>query len=89
MEGRHLERTWTDHFIVSVEVEQTSIIGHPHAMKEVQYVEVKADTNFEKSQIIINNVGAGTFKVVFLHPTTLEYVFTASDIPIAATAAEL
>jgi hypothetical protein len=89
IEGRHIERTWSDHFLVSVEVEQTAVVNHPHAMKEIQYVEVKADTTFEMSQIIINNVGAGTFKMVFMHPTTLELIVTDADIPVAATAADL
>jgi len=35
IEGRHIDHTWGDHFTVSVEVEQSDIVGHPHAMKEI------------------------------------------------------
>jgi hypothetical protein len=42
IEGGTFEWTGGDHFSVAVEIEQTntSVVGHHHAMKEVQYLEV-------------------------------------------------
>jgi hypothetical protein len=41
IEARHIEYWGGDFMTVSVEVEQTAIIGHPHSTKEVQFVEVR------------------------------------------------
>jgi hypothetical protein len=89
IEGRHLEKWWSDHMTVSVEVEQTAIVGHPHSVKEVQYVSVKADTTFERFQIVVNGVDGGKFKLIMMHPTTLKPTATEDYIPINATASDL
>jgi hypothetical protein len=35
MEAWHLEGSGTDHFAAAVEIEQSAITGHHHAMKEI------------------------------------------------------
>jgi hypothetical protein len=42
IEGGTFEWGGGDHFSVAVEIEQTntSVVGHHHAMKEVQYLEL-------------------------------------------------
>ena len=35
IEGRHTETSYSDHFTVAVEIEQTAMTNHHHAMKEV------------------------------------------------------
>lgn len=89
IEGRHIEHNGRDFFTVSVELEQSDIIGHPHAMKEIQYVEVRSNATFERTQLEINKVDSGKFKVVFMHPTTLKPNATKDYISMNATAAEL
>jgi hypothetical protein len=48
IEAQHIEKWWTDHLTVSVEVEQSTIVGHPHSVKELQYIEVRGSTQFER-----------------------------------------
>lgn len=73
---------------VSVELEQSDIIGHPQSMKEIQYIEARPSNNmtFERTQIEIANVDAGQFKIVFMHPTTLKPNATKDYINMNATA---
>jgi len=40
IEAEHVEYAGGDHMTVAVEIEQTAVIGHHHAMKEVQYLSV-------------------------------------------------
>jgi hypothetical protein len=65
MEAWHLEGSGTDHFAAAVEIEQTAITGHHHAMKEIQYISVEADQVFESTRINITNIDTGNFIVVF------------------------
>lgn len=58
-------------------------------MKEIQYMEVRTNASFERTQIEINNVDSGKFKVVFMHPTTLKPVATEDYISMNATAAQV
>jgi hypothetical protein len=68
IQGEQAEYSHTDHFVVSVEVEKTPEIpaNHFHAMKEIQYVEAKANGAFEVSTLTIDNVDAGLFKMILL-----------------------
>lgn len=63
---------WTsgDHFSVAVEIEQTdtSVVGHHHAMKEVQYLEVESAQVFETTRITIENPDDGKYLLVFQAP---------------------
>ena len=84
-----MERKGLDHFTVSVMVEQSDIVGHYHAMKEIQLLGVHMNATFERTQLEINNVDSGKFKLVFMHPTTLKPVPTNDFIIMNATAAQL
>jgi len=44
IEGDMQEGGGSDHFTVSVEIEQKDTKGHHHAVKEVQYLSVQSDT---------------------------------------------
>jgi hypothetical protein len=43
IEANHYEGTGGDHFSAAVEIEQSAMVGHHHAMKEVQYLSVQTD----------------------------------------------
>jgi hypothetical protein len=60
-----------DHMSVGVEIYNV-MEGHHHQMSEVQYIEFAANGDFEMTQIVIDNVDSGFFKLVFIHPTDLE-----------------
>lgn len=58
-------------------------------MREIQYLEVRQEQVFERTQIEVDGVDAGQFKVVFMHPTTLKPNATKNYISMNATASEL
>lgn len=39
MYGKQWEASGSDNFVVGVEINQTAIVGHHHAMKEIQLLE--------------------------------------------------
>lgn len=43
MYGKHWEHHGSDHFVVGVEIEQTAMANHHHAMKEIQYIEATVE----------------------------------------------
>lgn len=72
LEARHNEGNGGDYLTVSVEIEQDDMIGHHHAMREVQKVGFYSDAPREKTQIEVSNIDRGTFKLLYMHPTTME-----------------
>lgn len=74
LEVRHHEGSGGDHLTVSVEIEQDAgeMVGHHHAMREVQKVGFYSDAPREKTQIEVSNIDSGTFKLLYMHPTTME-----------------
>jgi hypothetical protein len=93
MYGKHYERWGNDNFVVGVEIEQpeeTAIVDHHHAMKEIQYVEAGvADPKFDTIRITVGNPAAGgKYYLNYQNPTNLTY-WTSSAIDVAATAAQM
>jgi hypothetical protein len=66
IQTKQSEGSGTDHFTLGVEVEKTSEIpdDHHQAMKEIQYVEAKANGAFEVSTLNVSNVDTGDFKFI-------------------------
>lgn len=67
IEGLHYDYNGYNHFTVGVEIEQTAMVGHHHAKREVQYLTVQpTDTVFESIRMTITNMDTGYFKLVLL-----------------------
>lgn len=49
-------------------------------MREVQYLEISANGPFEKSQLVIEGVDEGYYKLIFMHPTNLEELPFVTDV---------
>ena len=57
-----------DSFSVAVEIEQTAMTGHHHAIKEIQTIGVYVgETNKDTIRIKIENMDSGTFKLAFFN----------------------
>ena len=65
IEAKHYNRFDDDSFSVAVEIEQTEIVGHHHAIKEIQKIGV-VPINAEKDtiRITITNMDTGYFKLL-------------------------
>jgi frataxin-like iron-binding protein CyaY len=48
-----------DHLSVAVEIEQTSIVNHHHAMKEIQQLSIDIENNKDTSRITIDKPDGG------------------------------
>ena len=70
MEGRHVERDYSDHFTVAVEIEKDDASGHHHAMKEIQEISAIPDVQYELTRVTINNPDSQDFMLIFKHPTS-------------------
>lgn len=58
--GRHYEASGGDNFAVGVEINQTAIQDHHHAVKEVQYVSAYIkDPDYEITRITVTGVSSG------------------------------
>ena len=58
-------------------------------MGEIQYIEVSANGKFEQSQMVVEGVDEGFYKVVFMHPTNLDAdPYLAETISASASAAD-
>jgi hypothetical protein len=66
IEGYHYDYNGYNHFTVGVEIEQTAVVGHHHAKREVQLLTVQPDTTFESIRMTITNMDSGYFKLVLL-----------------------
>jgi hypothetical protein len=88
LEARHDEGGGGDHFTVAVEIERAEDApDHFHQMSEIQYLEFSANGAFERTQVVIEGVDEGTYKLVFLHPTDLEAeMYPTGQISASATA---
>ena len=65
IEAAGIDGNWDDSFSVAVEIEQTAIAGHQHAMKEVQEVGVSLTQNFEKLRVTVHNPDSGKYVLNF------------------------
>lgn len=75
--------TGSDHFSVGLEIEQTAVTNHHHAIREVQEVGINVTTNFEKTRITVNNPDSTKYFIMFTSSTlkqnsTKEIAGTAS-----------
>jgi hypothetical protein len=88
IEGRHYEGWGGDHLSVAVEIERDSDAEeHPSQMAEIQFIGFSANGHFEQSQLVVEGVDEGYYKMVFMHPTDLEYdPYVSEAIPADATA---
>ena len=73
VEGSGIEGTSNDHLSVAVEIEQTAVTGHYHAMKEVQEIGISVTQQFEKMKVIVINPDSGKFILNFQNPVSLAY----------------
>lgn len=68
---------------MAVEIEQTntSVVGHHHSMKEVQYLQFEAAQVFETTRITIENPDSGKYLLVFQKPDlkTVQGELVAAD----------
>ena len=59
------EAAGLDYFTVAVEMEQTAIVGHHHAMKEIQTIGVQIENNLDTTKITIENPDGGDYIINF------------------------
>jgi len=87
MYGKHRESWGGDHFVVGVEIQQSAMTDHHHAMKEIQYLEVKpGEGNREVTRVNVTNPSlGGKYYLRMQNPANLTY-WTSSAIPADATA---
>lgn len=89
IEARHFEGWGNDHFSVAVEIERDSDAEeHLHQMAEIQYLEFSANGHFERSQLLIDGVDEGYYKMIMMHPTDLEYTPYVSELISAVATAD-
>ena len=70
---QYAEASGGDHVSAAVEIEQTEIQGHHHAIKQVQHLRVNITNNKDTSEITVLNPDAGEYIINFQDPKTLEY----------------
>jgi len=70
IESHHVESRGGDHFTVAVEIEQTEIVGHHHALREVQYLGIHTNDYRDTVRFTIDNPDGGDFKLVLVDPRT-------------------
>lgn len=65
IEGLHYDYNGNNHFSVGVEIEQTAMAHHHHAIREVQHIMVTpGDKKFDTIRLTIENVDTGHFKLI-------------------------
>ena len=67
IEGRHVEKSGTDHFTVAVEIEHSAKPNHHMAMKEVQEIEATTTQTFEQHKITVTNPDNGEYVLNYLN----------------------
>ena len=72
-----IEYTGGDHLSVGVEIEQTSMTGHHHSMKEIQRLSINVTNNLDTNRVTIENADGGEFKLNFMNPNDLKYYASA------------
>ena len=66
IESHHVEGGGGDHFSVAVEINQTEVVGHHHAIREIQYVGIHSNDNRDTVRYTIDNPDGGKFKLVLV-----------------------
>lgn len=67
MYAKHWEHHGSDHMVVGVEINQTAMVNHHHAMKEIQYIEATvANQTLDTMRITIGDPSAsGKYYLTF------------------------
>lgn len=73
IESHHVEGTGGDHFSVAVEINQTEIVGHHHAIREIQYVGIKSQDQRDTIRFTIDNPDDGEFKLILMSTSGKTY----------------
>ena len=68
IEGLHYDYNGNNHFSVGVEIEQTAMVDHHHAIREVQHLYVQPETLFDTIRITIENMDTSHFKLILQRP---------------------
>jgi hypothetical protein len=87
METAYVEYNGGDHMSTGVEFEQTAIVNHHQAMKEIQELKIFTDQTKEQTTVDIKNPDDGSFKLLFKSPKTSKFV-QSSTIKCKSTEAE-
>lgn len=68
-----MEGTGSDHFTLSVEIEQATLNpAHPNNVKEVQALAFSTADTREMTRLTIVNPDKGTFRITFMNPKTFK-----------------
>ena len=70
METTYVEYNGNDHMTTGVEFEQTAIVNHHQAMKEIQELRISTDQTKERTIVEVKNPDDGSFRVTFKNPKT-------------------
>ena len=87
MESSYVEYNGGDHMSTGVEFEQTTIVNHHQAMKEIQELKISTDNTREQTTIDIKNPDDKHFKLMFKSPKTSKFVVSGT-IKCISTEAE-
>jgi uncharacterized protein YkwD len=68
-----------------VEIEQSAVVGHHQAMKEIQELKITLDQTKEKTHVTVMNPDAGVYILTYRNPVTNAYV-PSEKIPCDASA---
>jgi len=68
-----------------VEIEQSAVVGHHHAMKEIQELKITLDQTKEKTYVTLMNPDAGVYILTYKNPVTDAYI-PSEKIPCNASA---
>lgn len=82
------EYTGGDHLSVAVEIEQTTLANHHHAMKEIQQLGIGIDNNKDTTRITVENADGGLYILNFQDPVKLTYL-ASEKINTNATAGQM
>lgn len=78
IEALHYDYDGNNHFSVGVEIEQSDMVDHHHAIREVQHLYVSPDRDFDTFRITIENMDTGHFKLILENSGTGRYETSAS-----------
>jgi len=65
IEALHYDYNGNNHFSVGVEIEQTAMEHHHHAIREVQHLTMQPESLFDTIRLTIENMDTGYFKLIF------------------------
>ena len=87
MEARHSEMGHRDHLSVAVEIKQTEMEHHHHAIKERQLVQISTENLLDTTNITVTDADDGQYVLMMKNPKTLA-ITSSSPISPKATATQ-